>query len=471
VAVINTRIDRLPKWSLRPSAKLVFVAAYFFAFYDIIAIGAVLPDVTAGLGLSSHEQALPLTTSLLGFIIGSVLFGRLADRYGRRSVLAITFIILALSSILCAFAWDVWSLSIFRLLNGMGIGAQIALTATLINELSPAHQRARNIQLNVIAAGCGDAAAPFVAMGLLAVGPIGWRLVLGFGVLAVIPLIMLRRVPESPRWLMDKGRFAEAEQEVDRMESRLRGSGHDLSEIKTGDIEDTEEQTEHVGFRALFSQPLVGRVLVVTLYWLLLYTTTYGFLGYETVLLNKLSLHEPMGLLFTALGDLAFPIGAALPLLLLDRIPRRYLLAGSSLVYALGLLILALSGSATAVVAGAFLVALVILVNSGVGYIYTSEIFPTRVRASALGFADVVGHLGGIFGPYLVLASLLLWGPRGAFGFLAAMMVICAVLIATLGLRVVTHAAPGSERAGMPRDWLLGGRLTDPETWNPSKKE
>lgn len=451
---INNRIERFPGWSLPFAAKCVFVTAYFFAFYDIIAIGAVLPDITAGLGLSGGEQALPLTTSLLGYIIGSVLLGRMADRYGRRTMLGVTFVVLALSSVLCALAWDVWSLSLFRLVNGMGIGAQITLTATLINELSPSHQRARNIQLNVIAAGCGDAAAPFVAMGLLTAGPIGWRLALGFGVLAVIPLVMLKRVPESPRWLADEGRLDEARRAVDIMESRLRRNGHTLPEVVRS-AGAGEEHIAHVGLRALMSRPLVGRVLVVTCYWLLLYAVTYGFLGYETVLLNQLSLHEPQGLLFTALGDLAFPIGAALPLLLLNRVPRRYLLAGSSLVYALGLLILAASGSSTAVVAGAFLVALVILVNSGVGYIYTSEIFPTRVRASAMGFADGVGHFGGIFGPYLVLGSLMLWGPRGAFGFLAVLMVICAILIATLGMRVVVNRAP---RTG-PSDELSTSRV------------
>lgn len=436
IAAINARIDRLPGWSLPPAAKWVFVAAYFFAFYDIISIGAVLPNITDAFTLSGSQQVLPLTTSLVGYIIGALLFGRCADRFGRRPMLGVTLALLAASSVLCALAWGLWSLAAFRLLNGMGIGAQIALSATMINELSPGHQRARNIQRNVIAAGCGDAVAPFVAIALLAVGAIGWRLVLGFGVLAVIPLLLLVRLPESPRWLAARGRLDEAERAVGEMEARLRVAGRSLPEPEL-DTTDTSKADEaaRVGFLDLLKRPWVGRVLVVTLYWVLLYIATYGFLGFETVLLNKLSVHKPQGLLFTALGDLAFPIGAALPLLLIDRIPRRYLLAVSSLVYALGLLILAFNTGATSVVIGAFIVALVILVNSGVGYIYTSEIFPTGVRASAMGLADGVGHLGGIMAPYLVLVSMQLWGARGAFVFLAALMVVCAVLIAALGVR------------------------------------
>lgn len=446
IARLNARIDRLPNWSLTPAAKWIFVAAYFFAFYDIISIGAVLPNVTEAFHLSGSQEALPLTTSLFGYIVGALLFGRWADRFGRKPMLGATLGLLAVSSVLCGLAWSLWSLSAFRFLNGMGIGAQIALSATMINEFSPAHRRARNIQRNVIAAGLGDAAAPFVAMGLLSVGPIGWRLVLGFGVLAVIPLLMLARLPESPRWLVARGRAEEAERLVGEMEQRLRAKGETLPE-PSRDVDESEaDEAAHIGFWDLLRRPWVGRVLVVTLYWVLMYITTYGFLGFETVLLNKLSVHKPQGLLFTALGDLAFPIGAALPLLLVDRMPRRYLLALSSLVYAFGLAVLAFNNGSTAVVIGAFIVALVILVNSGVGYIYTSEIFPTRVRATAMGLADGVGHLGGIVAPYLVLAAMTLWGARGAFGFLAVLMVICAGLIALLGVR---HAAEARLDSGV----------------------
>ncbi|WP_127902335.1 MFS transporter [Solirhodobacter olei] len=440
IGAVNARIDRLPTWCPGASAKWIFVIAYFFAFYDIIAIGAVLPNVTKAFHLAPAEVALPLTTSLFGYIVGALLFGRMADRYGRRPMLAATLALLAVSSVLCGMSWGLSSLATFRFLNGMGIGAQITLTATLINEFSPAHQRARNIQLNIIAAGCGDAAAPFVAMALLSFGPIGWRLVLGFGVLAFIPLLSLARLPESPRWLAANGRVKEAEAIVAQMEERLSAQGHGLPAIAPSVNASEAEEMAHVGMRDLLRRPWIGRVMVVTLYWVLLYVTTYGFLGFETVLLDKLAVHKPHGLLYTALGDLAFPIGAALPLLLINRIPRRFLLALSSLVYALGLAVLAMNNGSTAVVAGAFIVALVILVNSGVGYTYTSEIFPTRLRASAMGLADGVGHLGGIVAPYLVLASLSMWGARGAFAFLAGLMVVCAVLIAGLGVRGAAEA-------------------------------
>ncbi|MEZ0093534.1 MFS transporter [Streptacidiphilus sp. EB129] len=440
VAEVHARLDRMPQWGISPWAKAVFAAAYFFAFYDIIALGAVLPDLAGSLHLSGAEAALPLTTSLAGYVVGAYVFGSLADRIGRRRALRLALVLLAAASAASAFSWDLSSLSLFRLLAGAGIGAQITLSATLITELSPSAHRARNIQRNVVWAGLGDAAAPFIALGLLHVDAIGWRLVLAVGALAVIPAALIGRVPESPRWLAVHGRAAEAGRVLAEMERRLRGQGRELAPVPARDAEHTaavpdQAQAGGVALTALLRAPYRKRIIVVTGYWILLYLTVYGFLGEETVLLDRMSLHQPNGLFYTALGDIAFPLGAALPLLLLARVPRTYLLAASSLVFALGLAVMATSSGATGLVTGAFLVALVILVNSGVGYVYTSEVFPTRVRATAMGLADGVGHLGGLAAPYVVLAALGAWGPRGAFWLLAALMVACAVLIASLGLR------------------------------------
>lgn len=434
-AEIGARIDRLPAWGLTLAGKAVFAAAYFFSFYDIIAIGATLPNIAHALHLSGAEEALPLTTSLIGYIIGAVILGHLADSWGRRNTLLVTMLLLAASSVLCGLSWNIASLAVFRLFSGMGIGAQISLSATMINELSPSAQRGRNIQRNIIAGGIGDAVTPFVAMALLSAGEIGWRLVLGFGVLALIPAALLYFLPESPRWLAAKGCYGEAQRIVAGMEAVLRARGMTIASIPPVAEAVLPASAMSVRFLDLFRPPYLSRVLVVTTYWTLFYVATYAFLGFGTVLLDKMTIQQPHGLLYTALGDLAFPVGAALPLLLLDRVPRRYLLGLSSITYTIGLAVLATSRSGTAMVIGALLVALNILFNAGVGYIYTSEIFPTRIRASAMGIADGGGHIGGMIAPYVVLAAMAGWGARGVFGLLAGLMVVCAILIVTLGVR------------------------------------
>lgn len=429
-AVISARMDRLPKWGVSLPAKAVFITAYFFAFYDIISIGVTLPSIAHSFHLKGASIALPLTTSLLGYIIGSIALGRTADKLGRRFALFLTMLILAVSSVACGLAWDIVSLAVFRLIVGMGIGAQVSLCATMINELSPSHQRGSNIQRYVIWAGIGDSVTPFIVMAFFSAGDIGWRLALAFGVVALIPGFLMLWLPESPRWLVTKGRNKQAEAIVQDMENRLTSQGVELpppAPVKVAPV------TAKTSAKILLAQPYLGRIVVVTLYWTLIYVAIYGFLGFETTLLNIMTIHKPQGVIYTALGDLAFPVGAALPLLLLGRVHRRILLFIGSLIFMVGLALVAISWSGVSMVIGAMIIALSILFIAGVGYTYTTEIFPTHVRAFAMGIADGGGHIGGVIAPYFVLAALSAWGARGAFGMMAGLVVICAFLILFLG--------------------------------------
>jgi putative MFS transporter len=433
---LNGRIDRLPNWGLPALTKMVFAGAYFFAFFDIIALGAALPAIIKNLHISESQAALPLATSLLGYIVGSLVLGWLSDKFGRKRLLISALLLLAVCSVLCALVSTVFELAVFRFLVGAGIGAQIILSATYIAELSPTQRRARNLQLNVVIAGLGDAAAPIVAV-LLAnyLGPDAmWRILLGLGSLALIPAGLALSLPESPRWLAARNRHGDAEAVVGMMEQHWVNRSVPLPPPVVES--DVEVKSAHAGvFRELLRVPHIGKLSTVTLYWFLLYTAVYGFLGFEPTLLNKLEIHAPQGLLYTALGDIALPLGAALPLLLLGRFSRRFILGAAALIFALGLTILGLSRSGEMAVLGAFVVALVLLINSGVGYTYTSEIFPTSLRGSAVGLADGIGHVGGVVAPYIVLGALQAWGARGAFLTMAAMMVVCAVIIAGLGVR------------------------------------
>lgn len=432
-AMIAARLDRLPKWGINNPSKLVFISAYFFSFYDIIAIGVTLPSIAAAFHLTGSDIALPLTTSLLGYIIGSMSLGRVADRLGRRLALLLSMLILAGASLACAFAWEIISLSVFRLIVGIGIGSQVSLCATTINELSPSHRRGVNIQRNIIWAGIGDAVTPFIVIGFFHAGLIGWRLALGFGVLAIIPaLLILFSLPESPRWLVTRGRGTQAEAIVEKMEARLEQSGHKLPPVPV--LPPVTETVSHsASARVLLSPLYLKRIVVITLFWILLYIAIYGFLGFETTLLNIMTIHAPAGVIYTAIGDLAIPVGAAVPLLVMNIINRRVLLAIGTLIFMAGLILVAVSWSGVSMVIGAMIIGFALLFICGVGYTYTTEIFPTQVRAFAMGIADGGGHIGGVIAPYCVFAALAAWGARGAFGMMAGLMAACCLLILIFG--------------------------------------
>lgn len=414
--------------------------SFFFSFYDITSIGVALPVIAQQFHLTGADIALPVSLNLFGYAIGAYLFGTLADYIGRRRAYQLTMIFLTFGALLTAFSWNDASLSIFRLLTGVGTGAQISLSSVMITELAPGRKRGNYVQANQIVAGLGIAGAPFLAEALIGIPGIGWRIVLGFGALAVIPLILAYSVPESPRWLILHNRGDEAKKVMADMESRVsRKIGGPLPEPKPLPPEPPRE-----GFPTfmLFRRPFLGRLIVVFIYWFAWYITTYSFLGLEPTILGKMGLSIPSSIAATALSSIGLFIGPILAWLVIDRMQRKYLLAAITALYTIGGIVLALSTGNTMLILGGFIISLSIMAGTS-GYTYTAEIFPTDARASAMSIADGIGHLGGAVGPIITVAVMTAFGARMAFWEFALFVFISSVLIFTAGER--THGKELSE--------------------------
>lgn len=434
-ALISARVDRLPKWGLTTYAKIVLVTAYFFSFYDILSVGVTLPNIAASFHLKGAEVIWPMTASLVGYIIGAVVLGRIADMAGRRTALLISVLLLAVSSVATGFSWDIISLSVFRLFVGAGIGSQIAVSATMINELSPSRQRGINLQYNLIWAAIANTITAFLVLGFLHFGAVGWRLSLGFGIFSVIPAILILWLPESPRWLAARGRKAEAETIMSNMETLLERRGHTLPPVQKPE---PVLSTAASSVKLLLKWPYSGRLVVVLIFWILLYITIYSFAAFSTTMINALSMavgHTPKGMLYLSIAYLALPVGAALPIFVMNKIHRRILIFIGAMIYAAGLLLMAVSWSGLTIVEGSSLTAIAVFFVTGLGYIYTTEIFPTSIRGSAMGIADGFGHIGGVAGPSIVFTAMSLWGVRGALGTLCVAMFICGFVVLIFGAR------------------------------------
>jgi putative MFS transporter len=448
VAELNARIDRLPTWGL---SKMVFVVvgfAYFFAFYDISAIAFTLPELSKLFHLSGNQIAYPVTANLLGYLVGAYALGNIADYLGRRQALLLTVIVLAVGGLLTAMSWGLWSLSIFRFITGLGMGAEIALAATIVTEFSPSRLRGRYTQVNYCWGAVGLAVTPFVAVALLNLGnpAVGWRFVFGFGALVAIMLAFMRGqwLPESPRWLVIHGRAADAEALVTAMEARCRArTGQELPAIPQVPAEES-----YHGFptMALFKPPYLGRMVIIFGFWSLWYVTVYGYLGFEPTILIKKGTSIPSGLLYSALGDLAIPIGAVIALLLVDLVRRNYYMAAVAVIFAIALAVMALSSGGVALFLGAFFSAMMIAANS-VGYVYTAELFPTRARATATSIGDGLGHIGGVVAPFIVTASLASLGGNGTLWLLAVFVLVSGAIILLGGIRIRTNYAGLTEIA------------------------
>jgi len=138
------RMDRLPGWPLPRSDFAVLGVAYFFVFYDISDIGFAMPAVAKQYELSDNAvKFVAVAIGLLGYIVGSNIIGALSDSRGRRMAFVTSLVISGVGSLGCALATGLPSLSVWRFVTGMGVGAALNLASTYVGEMSPASQRGR----------------------------------------------------------------------------------------------------------------------------------------------------------------------------------------------------------------------------------------------------------------------------------------------------------------------------------------
>lgn len=189
---------------------------------------------------------------------------------------------------------------------------------------------------------------------------------------------------------------------------------------------------------ALFTRKLLPRLVLVVVFWVLWYLWIYGQLSYGPTILTEMGLSAPQGLVASAIGYLGFVIGGLVAPWLIERVERKYMVAGGALVAAIGFVVLAYATPATAVF-GVLVVGFGNFVAISSAYTYTTEIFPTEARTSAMALGDGVGHLGGAATPLLILPLLAAAGARGTYWALAATAVASALVI-TAGVRTRRRA-------------------------------
>jgi putative MFS transporter len=260
---------------------------------------------------------------------------------------------------------------------------------------------------------------------------VGWRVVFGIGALAIFLLLFLndRWVPESPRWLVLHGHADRAEELMQRMENHVRATGRELPEPEPSPA---EAVLTTFPTAELLRPPYLSRVLVVFFFWFFSYMAAYAYLAYLQTLLKAMGVSE--NLLYSAIGDIGFVLGGFLALVAIDRWNRKYSAAGAGLVGMVGLALIAVSTGPALLILGALLAGIWIMAPA-LGYAYTSEVFPTRARASGMSIGDGLGHLGGAVQPYIVVAGLAAVGPRGTFGLMIVMIAIAASIILFGGLK------------------------------------
>src|SRR5665213_2930381 len=224
---VAARIERLPFTSWHFAVGLIVASAWFFDAVDALAIAYVLPVLNGLWDLSASQTGMLIAGGYAGQTIGSIAAGSLAERWGRAPVLIMTLLVFSVMSLACAFAWNFESMLTFRFIQGIGLGGEVPIMITYINEFSKAAGRGRfalGIQVLFAVGLVGSA-----LLGVWVVPTLGWQWMFYIGALPALLALPLRWiVPESPRWLASKGRFEEADRILRHIEAIAVRNGRTL---------------------------------------------------------------------------------------------------------------------------------------------------------------------------------------------------------------------------------------------------
>lgn len=463
-AAIIARQDRIPIWSLDYLFIGIIGAGFLFTFFDIFDINVSFVQTCVGLikgctpETSVNYLGLPLLLNLAGYVVGALILSPLADRFGRRDMLLVTLIITGLGSLYNAFVMDYGNFIIARTITGIGVGADLALVSTYINEVAPSNGRARYMSLIYVMSGLGSVlgiwlglflttpAAPFPqGLPIAIAGPsfaTGWRWMYGTGaLLAVVGILMRFQLPESPRWLISRNRVDQAERIVSAMEHRALRKISQLPPLGSEIL--THHEEKGATYREILGNPVyLRRTIVLLLVWFVSYITVYAIAAGLTSVLVSLKYTPPEAGLIVAIGTFGFVAVALFDYAFSERLERKYWMPVSAILTILGGLIIAFSGTGNFVGAaiGSIILFFGFTLFSPVGYAWSAESYPTRARASGFALVDGIGHIGGGVG-ILVLAPLIpLMGPIITFlvlgGFLVVSSVIALFGTATKGKRL-----------------------------------
>jgi len=447
---IPARLDRLP-WS--PFHWLILAAlgvTWILDGLEVTIVGSLSGALQSktGLGLSATEIGLAASLYIAGAVTGALLFGQLADQYGRRKLFLITVGVYLIATIATGFAWDFASFALFRALTGAGIGGEYSAINSAIQEFTPARLRGR---VDLLVNGSYWIGAALGALGSLVVldpalvpAEYGWRLafIIG-GALAGLVMFLRRFVPESPRWLLIHGRAAEAEAVMTAIEAWV--APHRRDSTPAVQIRLLPRAGARLGdlVHSLFTKYPARTFLGLTLMATQAFCYNAIFFTYALVLTNFYRIDPG------AIGWFILPFAAgnfAGPLLLgplFDLWGRKPMIAAS---YGISGLLMALTGFlfARASLGAAAQTALWTVnfffasAGASAAYLTVGESFPLEVRARAIAIFYAFGTaLGGIGGP-LLFGALIDTGTRGniLWGYLlgAALMLTGAAVEAWLGV-------------------------------------
>ena len=446
---ISGRLDRLP--GARYLWFLVFLLSLgaFFEIYDVLLSAPLsLGLLEAGIfhrgakglfGLT--DQATFLAATFAGLYVGTLGFSFFADRVGRRAIFTIALLWYAIATVVMGFQNSAVAIDLWRFIAGVGVGMELVAIDCYLAELTPARLRGRAFAFSTCIQFTSAPVGALLAWRLIpygALGVDGWRwmtFVPGLG--AVLVWWMRRALPESPRWLVAHGRAAEADAVTAMIEQRVAGeTGRELPPPLAAT---PPPPTEGPGaFAEMWRPPYRRRTLALTVFHLFQTVGYYGFTNWLPLLLLSQGVTLGKTLAYGVAIALVPPIAPAVFGLISDRVERKWLIAAGALVaaaFGLGLSAMTQTSSMGVFIALGIGVAAGNSLMSLAYHTYQSEVFPTRIRARAVGFVYSFSRLSAVLSSYVIAFILDRSGSLGVFVLISSAMMIVAMAIGGFGPR------------------------------------
>ncbi len=439
---IAARLDRLTFSASLKKLVLLISLGGAFEFYDLFMTAYIAPGLIAA-HLFSANAAGFFSPNGVGFFVfctfagmwaGSVGFGFIADRLGRRAIFTFSLLWYCAATLVMAFQTSAPSIDLWRFIAAIGVGLEQVTIDTLLPELVPAEARGRAFAFNQF---IEFSVVPVVALlGWLLVplhpfGIDGWRCVALIGSVGALAAWWLRlAVPESPRWLALHGRGAEAEAVMEKLEAGVaRDIGHALPPPRVIDPAPPEQGS----LGEILRRPYAGRTLMLSVFNLMQSIAFYGFGSWVPSLLIAKGIHVTTSLEYAFIIALANPVGPLLGMLIADRMERKWQLVCAGASVAVFMLLFAVQDQSVLVILFGVLVTLANNWISFATHNYQSELYPTRVRARAIGFVYSWSRVSAALAGLLIGFFLHAGGTLGVALFIGGAMAVMVVTIAGFG--------------------------------------